>query len=320
MQTERQLKKPYLTLLLISAVVYFFLKWVWPLFAPLIVAFLVLLLIEPGLSKWSKRFGMKRKPLAYAFIVIVIAGFAAGLYYGILPLLQQCDFSWCEELLEEPFVQKISTYLQEQGLGTVANLSSSVFKIGSKTLFYIGAYGLSIFLLAGTFGKLKNGMLQHKEGILLLGISNDILSYLKAYLKTQGKLFLILSGISALVLTLLGIQNGWLLGILAGVMDLLPILGVGLVLVPTAIWQFVQTDYLVGVACIGLFIVCVVIREILEPKFLGQAVKLPAVGIWMSVFAGLQLFGASGILKGPIAYLLITTIYRRIQYKEGDAI
>lgn len=317
-QDKKQMKRPYLTLLVILAVVYFFLKIVWPLFAPLIVAFLILVGIEPWLDKWSNRLGMKRKPLAYVFIVITIIGLIAGIWFGLIPYLKGCDFSWCQKLLEHPWVKSVCTQLQEHGLGTVAEWSTSALKIGSSAVFNIGAYGLSVFLLAGVFGKLKNNMENHKEGILILGISKDIISYLKAYFKTQGKLLLILSSLCALTLSLVGIQNGWLLGVLAGILDFFPVLGVGLVLVPTALWQFVEKDYFVGGSCIVLFIVCAVVREVLEPKFLGQAMKLPAIGIWISVYAGLQLFGVGGILKGPIAYLLISTIYRRLQYKEED--
>ena len=314
---EKQIKRPYLTLLVITAVVYFFLKCIWPLFAPLIVAFLVLVGVEPGLSKWSKRFKIKRKPLAYAFIVITIVGLVACIWFGLIPFIKGCDFSWCQTLLESPFVQKFCRYLQEHGLGTVANWSGSVLKVGSNVVFNIGAYGLSIFLFAGVFAKTKSHMEQHKEGILVLGISKDIISYLKAYFLTQGKLFLILSGLCVLVLSVAGIQNGWLLGFLAGVLDFFPVLGVGLVLIPTSIWQFVEKDYLVWVVCVILFIACAILREILEPKFLGQAIKLPAIGIWISVFAGIQLFGVGGILKGPIAYLLICTIYKRLMPKDN---
>lgn len=311
-----QKKRPYLTLLAITAVVYFFLKVVWPLFAPLIVAFLVLVGIEPGLSKISQRIGMKRKPLAYGLIAVAIAAIVAGIWFGLIPFLKNCDFSWCQKLLDIPFVQKACDYLEEHGIGAVANWSGSALKIGSKVIFNIGAYALSVFLLAAVFGKLKNNMQKYNEGILILGISKDVLSYLKAYLLTQSKLLLITSSLCALVLSVIRIQNGWLLGLLAGALDFFPVLGVGIVLVPTAIWQFMEKDFAIGIICIVLFIACAVIREFLEPKFLGQAVKLPAIGIWVSVYAGLQLFGVSGILKGPIAYLLICTIYKRVMPKE----
>ncbi len=318
-QAKKQMKRPYFTLLAITAVVYFFLRVVWPLFAPLIIAFLILVAVEPGLDKWSCRLGMKRKPLAYVFIVITIVGLVAGIWLWLIPFLQGCDFGWCQKLLEYPWVKKLCAYLQERGLGTVAEWSTSALKIGSNIIFNIGAYGLSVFLLAGVFRKLKNAMRKNKEGILILGISQDIISYLKAYLLTQGKILLILSTLSALTLSIAGIENGWLLGILAGVLDFFPILGIGLVIIPTALWQFAEADYVTGVVCVVLFIACAVIREVLEPKFLGQAMKLPAIGIWISVYAGLQLFGVSGILKGPIAYLLICTIYRRMQWKPDEA-
>lgn len=315
-KNKRELKKPYFTLLLISAIVYFFLAVIWRYFAPLIVAFLILVAVEPGLSKWSGKFGIGRKPMAYLSLVLIIVSVALCVWFGLIPYLKCCDFSWCEELLEHPWVVKALTYLQENGMGPIAEWSGTAIQISSKILFNIGAYSLSVFLLAGVFTKLKSRMEQSKEGRLLLGISGDIITYIKAYLKTQGKLFLIICLLCIPTLTFSGIQGGWLLGILAGILDFFPVFGTGIVLVPTALWQFLERDYVPGIICAILFLVCAVVREVLEPKFLGSAIKLPSIGIWISIYAGIQLFGASGIFKGPIAYLLICTIYQRLQKKE----
>lgn len=310
-KNQKHIKRPYFTLLLIAAIVYFFLAVVWRYFAPLIVAFLILIGVEPGLSKWSGRLGIGRKPMAYVSLVLIIVSVALCIWFGVIPYLQSCDFSWCQELLKNPWVQEIVTYLQEQGVGPVAEWSKSAIQISSKILFNIGAYGLSIFLLAGVFSKVKNKMEGQSEGRLILGISQDIISYAKAYLKTQGKLFLIICAICIPVLSFSGIQAGWILGVLAGLLDFFPVFGTGIVLIPTALWQFLEKDYLPGTICAALFLVCAVTREILEPKFLGHATKLPSIGIWISIYAGIQLFGASGIFKGPIGYLLICTIYER---------
>lgn len=315
-KNKRRQKRPYFTLLLISAIVYFFLAVIWRYFAPLIVAFLVLVGVEPGLSKWSGRLKMGRKPLAYIFLVMIIVSISLCVWFGVIPYLKCCDFSWCYEFLRHPWIIKAVTYMQEHGMVPVAEWSKTAIQITSKVLFNIGAYGLSIFLLAGVFTKIKNRLEQRAEGQLLLSISRDVISYIKAYVKTQGKLFLIICLICIPVLMFSGIQGGWLLGVLAGIFDFFPVFGTGIVLVPTALWQFLEKDYLTGILCSILFIVCAVLREILEPKFLGQAIKLPSIGIWISIYAGMQLFGTSGIFKGPIGYLLICTIYRRIHERE----
>lgn len=306
-------KKPYMTLLLISAIVYFFLAVIWNYFAPLIVAFLILTAIEPGISKWSERFGIGRKTLAYLSLVLMLIGIALCVWFGLIPYLKNCDFSWCRKCLEHPWMQKAIGYLQENGVGSVMEWSGTAVHIGSSVFFYIGAYSLSVFLLAGVFTKLKEKLAESTEGKLLLGISADIVAYLKAYIKTQGKLFVIMCLLCVPTLLLSGIQGGWLLGILAGVLDFFPVFGTGIVLVPTALWQFLEQRYVQGIVCSVLFVVCAATREILEPKFLGNAVKLPSIGIWISVYAGIRLFGATGIFKGPIGYLLICTIYERLK-------
>ncbi len=313
-KNKRQLKRPYLTLLFIAAIVYFFLAVVWRYFAPLIVAFLVLLAVEPSLSKWSGRLRIGRKPLAYLSIVCILGSLAVCIWFGLIPYLKSCDFSWCADMMEHPWIKKMCAYFQENGLGTVAEWSTSLIQLASKIFFNIGAYSLSVFLLAGIFGKVKSKMEQNKEGKLIIGISKDVITYIKAYLKTQGKLFLIISLLCIPTLMFSGIQGGWVLGILAGVLDFFPVFGTGIVLVPTALWQIMERDYIQAVVCGVLFVVCAVVRELLEPKFLGSATKLPSIGIWISIYAGLQLFGAGGIFKGPIGYLLICTIYERIRY------
>lgn len=315
-KNKRRQKRTYFTLLLISAIVYFFLAVIWRYFAPLIVAFLVLVGVEPGLSKWSGRLKMGRKPLAYIFLVMIIVSISLCVWFGVIPYLKCCDFSWCYEFLRHPWIIKTVTYMQEHGMVPVAEWSKTAIQITSKVLFNVGAYGLSVFLLAGVFTRLKTKMENQTEGQLLLSISRDVISYVKAYVKTQGKLFLIICVVCIPVLMFSGIQGGWLLGILAGVFDFFPVFGTGIILVPTALWQFLEKDYLAGLLCSILFIVCAVLREILEPKFLGQAIKLPSIGIWISIYAGIQLFGTSGIFKGPIGYLLICTIYRRIHERE----
>lgn len=312
-ENKRQIKKPYLTLLLISAIVYFFLAVVWKYFAPLIAAFLILTAVEPGLSKWSSRFGIGRKPMAYVSLIVLLAGVALGIWFGLIPYLKCCDFGWCRELLDNPLVQKGICYLQEHGAVPVAEWSKTAVQVGSRILFNIGAYALSVFLLAGVFSGLKNKLEQQKEGRLLLEICGDVVAYAKAYLKTQGKLFLIMCLLTIPTLILCRIRGGWLLGIVAGITDFLPIFGTGIVLVPTALWQVLEHDYVTAAICVVLYLVCAAVREFLEPKFFGNEVRLPSIGIWISIYAGIQLFGATGIFKGPIGYLLICTIYERVR-------
>lgn len=316
-KNQREHKKSYIAILFISVIVYFLLAVVWRYVAPMIVAFLILTAVEPLLDQWSRRLHVGRKPMAYIFLVLTIAGAASGIWFWLIPYLQCCDFSWCYEILTHPWIVKLITLLQQHGMGTVAQWSATVVDILSKLLFYIGAYGLSVFLLAGIFSDVKRNMQQRPQGRLLLEITDDIILYLKAYLKTQGKLFAVIGILCIPTLTFSGIQYGWLLGLLAAVFDFFPLFGTGIVLVPTALWQMLQQDYITAVICMILFAVCAVVREILEPRFLGNAIKLPGISIWISVYAGTQLFGWSGVWKGPIGYLLICTIYKRVQ--KADA-
>ncbi|MFI3238550.1 MAG: AI-2E family transporter [Lachnospiraceae bacterium] len=308
---EESKAKPIFTLLFITAIVYFFLEYIWTYFAPVLLAFLVLYAVNPAFDFMSEKFHIGKKLLVYLAFLLTFSLLYISVGLGLIPYLKCFDFAFLYEFLEHPYMVKCISYLQEKGSGTLAQYSAKAIQISSSTMFYVGAFILSLFLLAADFEKITRALRDCKEGEFMLSISDEVITYAKAYLKTQAKLFVIIAVLSVPTLLLLGIKEGWLLGILAGVMDLLPVFGTGIVLIPVAIWQFLEKDYSSCVVVVLLYLVCAVVREILEPKFLGSAIKLPAIGVWASIYAGMKLFGAAGFIKGPIGFLLIYTIYKK---------
>lgn len=126
-----------------------------------------------------------------------------------------------------------------------------------------------------------------------------------AYLKTQGIIMLLTSGICTGGFWLLGNPYYILAGISIGILDALPIFGTGTVLVPWAVFCFFQRRWGRGLLLLALYLVCYFLREILEAKMMGNRVGLSSLETLVSMYVGLQLFGVAGFLLGPIGLLLV---------------
>ena len=70
-------------------------------------------------------------------------------------------------------------------------------------------------------------------------------------------------------LKLAGSSYSVLLGIMIAVLDALPVIGSGTILLPWAAAVFLSGRYLFGVILIILYILCTLVREFLEPRLMG---------------------------------------------------
>ena len=111
-----------------------------------------------------------------------------------------------------------------------------------------------------------------------------------------------------LLLRFIGVYNGkQLLGIALATsfVDILPVLGVGTVLLPWSLYNLIMGNYGLGVGLAVLWAVIVVVRQILEPKLVSANLGLPPIVTLMGMYAGLQLFGFVGMLLMPLLLIMV---------------
>ena len=88
--------------------------------------------------------------------------------------------------------------------------------------------------------------------------------------------------------------------LLVAVIDIMPILGTGLVLIPWAIIAAILGNYSMALGVALLYVIMLVVRNIVEPKLVGQQMGLHPLATLVSMFVGLQLFGIFGLFGFPI--------------------
>lgn len=139
---------------------------------------------------------------------------------------------------------------------------------------------------------------------------------LRRYLRAYLLLFLLTLGELLIGFFVLRLNYAFLLAILTAILDILPVLGVGTVLIPFAIISFAGGYAFRGVGLLILYAVITVVRQIAEPHLVGKSLGLHPILMLVSFYAGLRLFGVVGIFVGPVIAVLIKTFAeRRVEEK-----
>ena len=131
--------------------------------------------------------------------------------------------------------------------------------------------------------------------------------YLRSYL------FLLLLTFAELFLgfCILGVDYAFLLAALVALVDLLPVLGVGTVLLPWAAILLLQQRFGLGFGLLILYLAVTVLRQIVEPRLVGKSLGLHPLLTLLASYAGWRLMGVFGMLIGPFLALAVKALWHQ---------
>ncbi|MDA8227206.1 MAG: sporulation integral membrane protein YtvI [Desulfitobacterium hafniense] len=109
-------------------------------------------------------------------------------------------------------------------------------------------------------------------------------------------------------LLLLGNRYAVTLGVISGILDIIPIVGTGMLFVPWIIFLFLIGSFWSGIKLLILWVVTVVIRQLLEPKIMSQSIGLHPLPTLISMYVGLQLLGGLGLILGPATLIVYEAV------------
>ena len=98
---------------------------------------------------------------------------------------------------------------------------------------------------------------------------------------------------------LLGEDYAFLFALITATVDSLPIVGMGIVLFPLAIYHFMLKDVVYGIGVCVLYLVLTVLRQIFEPRVLGAGMGIHPLVMLAAMYCGLNVFGIGGMLLAP---------------------
>lgn len=326
----------------VAAIVVFVCKYVIGWIMPFFIAFAVSAIINPLADRLSREFKIKKKFAAcfcaflfYAVGVALIVLIGFGIYLALKNWFFDLPAIYADNI--EPFISNVFAFVQNTLSAAapelaetvnsavsqfVANLGASISNISVTALSWLSSYitKIPMFIVAVLISVISTFFISSDyENIVAFiirqlpenyqGMLKDIKEYTVSTLGQYGKSYLLIMTITfcelSVGLWLLGVENFAIIALITAVFDIIPVCGSGGVLIPWSIFSLVQGRIPFGVGMLIVYAIISVIRQVIEPKIIGEQVGLPAVVTLMAMFLGVKFMGVAGIFVFPIALVII---------------
>jgi sporulation integral membrane protein YtvI len=185
-------------------------------------------------------------------------------------------------------------------------------------LFQVVITVLATFFMIQDYEDIREKMLQSDVGRKACGIIMKCKETLGIYVKAQGVIMILDAVVCTVAFFVIGQALFLVLGPLVALVDALPVLGAGLILLPyAAVMLF--TGHLGKMAVLlAAYVCCVLIRQVTEPKMIGNKVGMRPLYTLMSMYVGFRLFGVLGFLLGPVGVLVWKELYHLLIQEKGE--
>lgn len=138
-------------------------------------------------------------------------------------------------------------------------------------------------------------------------MKRDAKGLIGGYFLAQFRIMCVVALILAAGFLVLGVRYGVLLAFLTAILDFLPIFGTGTVLFPWAVVKLFAGEYAYATGLILLYILTQVVRQIIQPKIVGESMGLPPLMTLFLLYLGFKLRGLTGmILAVPVGLVFIS--------------
>ena len=150
----------------------------------------------------------------------------------------------------------------------------------------------------------------------IYNIKRDILSVFGSYLRAQLILvticfFELLIALNLFLFLGLNVKYPLIFSIVISLIDALPILGAGAILIPWSIFSFITGDIKLGFALLILYVIVLAVRQLLEPKLISQKIGVHPLVTLVSMYSGFKLLGIIGFLIGPIVMIILKNVFSK---------
>ena len=334
--------------IILTALVLFLLWLLAPpllsLFAPFLAALIVAVILNP-LVRWCQRWrGLSRGLLTLVILLLLfglIGAVLAYLFYATVLELASLAQNW-EGLLDNMqavldqlealsihlwelvppqltrFLDTVSQELVDWLKSVVPNLLNSVLDYTTNAAMGVPSFVVALvifimasYLLTADYPYLRTRLAQHMdEGLLRFWnqLRVTALGAFGGYLKAE-----LLLSVCVFFILLVGFflthqPYGLLLALILAIMDFIPIIGAGTVMVPWAVIALITQDYPTAIEMMVIWGIIALFRRVMEPKFVGDQTGLSPILSLVSIYVGMKVAGVLGMVLGPTVLLVILNV------------
>lgn len=299
-----------------------------PYFSSIILGFVLWILFRPLFNLINKL--IKNKTAAsLATIILVLFLIFWPLFLISVQIIKEAQsylvFFDLDKSFLKNWLDKLNIDFKQYSEKIISTLAANIKRVFSLTLDIFSMFFISLFVCfylfkqSNDFKKLVIQIspfsLEQTNKLLndLYSLTTSIIYGFLIVAVIQG----VLAGIGFYIFKM---PNALLFGVLAILAALIPVVGTGLVILPSVLYLFLNQNYFnaLGLLLWGLLIVGM-IDNLLRPYLLQRKMNIPSIFILISVLGGINYFGPIGFVIGPIIlalFISILELMREIQNKK----
>ncbi len=325
---------------------YLAIKYLLAWLMPFVIAFLAATILQKPISWISRKIRVKKSIVAVLITLLTVLVFMTLIwllaYNGINSIV---DFFktlpvWFQEKAPS-VVRALEDQLQglleglppewegqiNTGLNNVLHtIEGSLTSISGKAVRWVAGMAtklpgmlmstiisiVALFFISVGYDSIKDSFKHHIPIKYRKLVSNVWNTSGRTFVKMmQGYLLILLITFVELAIgfSLLWVDYSILIAAVTSLVDVLPVLGTGTVLIPWALISILLGEIPKGIGLLVLYAIITVVRNIIEPRIIGARIGLHPLVTLIAMYLGLHLFGVVGMLLLPLIVILLKGIH-----------
>lgn len=315
-------------------------------YMPFVIGWIVAMIANPLVRFLEKKVKMLRKHSSAIIIITVIAAIV-GVAYLLISLLIREALELMTDLptiVDEvgtkfnSFSHTLQTLMSSLPLNIQNMINQFISSIGEYVTDFVATMETPTMTSAGNFAKnvaegflmvivtilsayfftarkdelsatLKKKLPESVTSYWLL-IYNNFKTAFGGYFKAQFKIMLVLTVIMFITFEILQVRYSFLFALGIALLDVLPVFGTGAILWPWAIIDMITGNYVRAIGLVVVYLICQVVKQLLQPKMVGDSIGLSPLSTLVFMFTGYQFYGVFGMIIGIPIGMVLVNMYR----------
>ena len=332
-------------ILIVGAVLYITLKYALGWFLPFVIGFGIAFILKPLINLITKKLKIKRKVVAGLTVLVFYATVGAlftlllfklglvmkdlfiklpsiylntiePLIYELAAKVEDILVNLDPALLEAikqaitSIADSLGSIISSVSSGAVSFITSTVSVVPSFFIILIFSI-ISSFFFAMDYEKITSFVIRQfspKGREIVLDIKEYIVGTLFKIIKAYSILICITFIELSIGLSILRVDSAISIALLIACVDILPVLGTGGIVIPWIFIELFKGNTALAIGLTIVYVVITVIRNILEPKIVGEQIGLHPLIMLICMFVGVKFFGVLGLFVLPIIMIILKNL------------
>ena len=332
---------------LLIAFLFWAVPQIWDKLSPFIIAIPLAAALQPVIRFAHEKMKIKRGISVLICVLLLLGILAGAASWGISIVLEQApqvvgqSGSMISEAVKtmqqaaenlvknsaDSFSPQVQTLLRNTMEDALVRISSWATEIAADVVsfavsmitglpygvIYISFLAMALYFITLHYGEIRSylpGGKRRRQDSNTTQLTNSALRSLMGYLRVQGTFAVMVLVVSLIALKCFGFRYSGALSILAGLMEMVPMVGSGLMYILMSIVFFLTGNTVWGIQVLALTGVLQLLRRILEPKLMSNSIGISPLLSLIGMFVGMRFGGIVGLIGGPVAMAVLVGAVR----------